>query len=92
VLKKNSLLFFLKFFYDKGWNAFIDGKLVPHYNVNYVLRGMKVPAGNHTIVFKFEPKVIQKGGLISLSSYGLLLLIAVGWIFYERKKAGKNVH
>lgn len=90
--QKEQFAVFSEIFYDKGWNSYIDNKLVPHYNVNYVLRGMKIPAGNHTILFKFEPKVIQKGGLISLSSYGLLLFIAVGWIFYERKKATKNVH
>lgn len=90
--QKEQFAVFSEIFYDKGWNAYIDNKLVPHYNVNYVLRGMKIPAGNHRIVFKFEPKVIQKGGLISLSSYGLLLFIAVGWIFYERKKATNNVH
>ena len=47
---------------------------------------MIVPAGKHTIEFKFEPKVIQQGKIISLSSYGLLIFITVGWFFYERKK------
>ena len=83
--------FFLKIFYDKGWNAYVDNQLVPHYRVNYVLRGMKIPAGNHTIVFKFEPKVIQKGSLFSVISYGLLLFIFITWVFDKKKKRRKNV-
>jgi uncharacterized membrane protein YfhO len=54
--------------------------------MNYVLRGMEIPAGNHTIEFKFEPQVIQSGGTISLISYAFLLLIPFGWFFYEKRK------
>jgi uncharacterized membrane protein YfhO len=88
--QKEQLAVFSEIYYDKGWNAYIDGELVPHFRVNYVLRGLKVPAGNHTIIFKFEPTVIQQGSFISLSSYGLLLLISLGWFFYEKKKGVKN--
>ncbi|MDC1465379.1 YfhO family protein [Polaribacter sp.] len=77
---------FSEIFYKEGWNAYIDGELVPHYRVNYVLRGMKIPAGNHKIEFKFELKVIQQGKTVSLISYALLLLLSVGWFFYDKKK------
>ena len=42
--------------------------------------------GNHKIDFKFEPKVIQQGSLITSISYLLLLLIIFGWYFYDKKK------
>lgn len=77
---------FSEIFYKDGWNAYVDGQLTPHYRVNYVLRGMIVPEGNHTITFKFEPKVIQKGGLISLISYIILILVSAGWLLYDEKK------
>ena len=77
---------FSEIYYKDGWKSFIDGKQVPHVNVNYVLRGMEIPAGNHTITFKFEPKVIQQGKTISLICYAFLFLIPVGWFFMERKK------
>jgi len=77
---------FSEIFYKDGWNSYIDGELIPHYRVDYVLRGMKIPAGNHKIEFKFEPKVIQQGETVSLISYALLLLISVGWFFYDKKK------
>ena len=79
VLKSNTDQFavFSEIFYADGWNAYLNGKLVPHYRVNYVLRGMPVPVGDNQIEFKFEPKVIQQGSLISLVSYGLLILLLI---------------
>ena len=78
---------FSEIYYKDGWNAYIDGEIIPHYRVNYVLRGMQVPAGMHTIEFKFEPEVIQTGTTISLISYALLLLIPVGWFWRNHRLA-----
>jgi len=52
---------------------------------NYAIRGLKIPAGNHKIVFKFEPQVVKTGSLISLIATIILLLIIVGSILYYRK-------
>lgn len=82
----NQFAVFSEVYYKDGWNAYIDGKLSPYFNVNYVLRGMEIPKGEHTIIFKFEPQVIKKGNTITLISYFLLLLIPVGWFFVEKKK------
>ena len=84
--EKEQFAVFSEVYYKDGWNAYLDGKLTSHLRVNYVLRGMIIPSGEHTIEFKFEPKVIQQGKIISLSSYGLLFLITIGWFFYEKKK------
>ncbi|MBK7427660.1 MAG: YfhO family protein [Saprospiraceae bacterium] len=73
---------------DKGWQAYVDGNPVEHIRVNYILRGMNVPEGKHTITFKFEPKSHATGETISLIS-SLLLLLAVGgmvYMFYHEKK------
>ena len=51
---------------------------------------MKIPAGKHTIEFKFEPKVIQQGSIISLVSYLVLILVTIGWFFYDEKKKKKK--
>ena len=86
---KEQFAVFSEIYYKEGWNAYLDGKLTPHFRVNYVLRGMKIPAGEHKIEFKFEPEVIQKGKIFSSISYALLLLVSVGWFFYDEKKKKK---
>jgi hypothetical protein len=82
-----GLAVFSEIYYENGWNAYIDGKLTDHFLVDYVLRAMEVPAGKHTIEFKFEPQVVKTGSMITLiSSIGMLLLLC-GGIYLERKKS-----
>jgi hypothetical protein len=83
-----QLAVFSEVYYDKGWNAYIDGELVPHFRVNYLFRGLVVPAGEHTIVFKFEPATYYAGEKISLAaSIILLLLIGASLVLHFRKNA-----
>ena len=82
---------FSEIYYDKGWNAYVDGKLMPYARVNYVLRGMRVPAGTHTVEWKFEPQVVQTGEKIALASSALLLLLVggMGWMEWKNNKQAK---
>jgi hypothetical protein len=81
-----GLAVFSEMYYEHGWNATIDGKETPIYRVNYALRGLDVPAGKHTIEFKFEPQVVKTGSTIVLfSSIGMLLLL-IGGIYFETKQ------
>ena len=78
---------FSEMYYGNGWHATIDDQEVPIYRVNYTLRGLQIPQGNHEIIFKFEPRVVQTGSMIALASsvvFGLLLISGV-W-FGIRKK------
>jgi hypothetical protein len=77
---------FSEIYYKNGWKSYIDGELQPYINVNYVLRGMEIPKGEHIIKFKFEPSVIKTGSIISLISYALMVLIPISWFFYYKKK------
>ncbi|MFH2094975.1 MAG: YfhO family protein [Bacteroidota bacterium] len=86
----DQLAVFSEIYYSKGWNAYIDGQPAPHIRANYVLRAMKVPAGKHSIEFKFEPKMYYTGNTISLISSVLLILFIIGVIVYELKAAGKK--
>jgi hypothetical protein len=84
-----GLAVFSEMYYKNGWKATIDGKEAPIYNVNYVLRALQVPAGKHTIEFKFEPEVVKTGSTIALmSSIGMILLV-IGGLYFERKKIFK---
>ncbi len=87
---KEQLTVFSEIYYFKGWNAYIDGKLSPHFRANYILRAMIVPKGKHTIDFKFEPKVYYVGEKISLASSIILILLVLGLGFVEIKKTIKK--
>jgi hypothetical protein len=85
---------FSEIYYEKGWNAYVDGVAQSHFRCNYVLRGMLVPAGKHTIEFKFEPRVIAIGEKISLVSslllYGGLLIIGGMGLIKMKKEEDKS--
>ena len=76
---------FSEIYYPKGWIATIDGKEATILNVNYVLRGLQIPAGKHTIEFKFEPQVVKTGSMISLVS-SILILLLIGFGIFTWKK------
>ena len=90
--KANSeqLAVFSEMYYQPGWNAYIDGKEAKHFRANYVLRGMRLPAGNHQIEFKFEPKAYFIGENISLASMILFFLLLAGGIVISFKNIRKE--
>ena len=67
---------------DKGWQAFVDGKEVPHFRANYLLRAMKVPAGEHEIRFVFNPSSYKTGEMISLL-FSLIIVAALLYGLYK---------
>ena len=83
---KDQFAVFSEIYYPHGWKTFIDGKETSHIQADYVLRAMKIPAGEHEITFKFEPEVIETGSTISLISSVLLGLLLLGGIFYGIRK------
>ncbi len=82
-----QFLVFSENYYQPGWQAYLDGDPVPHAQANYVLRAMTVPAGEHTIEFKFEPQVVSTGSTIALVSSIAIGLILLGGIGFEIKKS-----
>ena len=57
-----------------GWRAYVDGKSVDVIRVNYNLRGVAVPAGDHLVEFVYRPKSVLIGLVVSLLTLALLLL------------------
>ncbi|MEM8928415.1 MAG: YfhO family protein [Bacteroidota bacterium] len=92
---KNSnrgFVVFSEMHYPQGWVVSLDGTEVPHYKVNYALRGMEVPAGQHEITFRFDPEVVKTGSTIALASNIILALVMLGgmvWVFRKPKKKDK---
>lgn len=76
--RTNQFAVFSEIYYDKGWDAYIDGKKADYVRVDYILRGMSIPAGDHTIEFRFEPHSYWLGNSLSnwFSLLGYLLLFA----------------
>jgi hypothetical protein len=66
--------------YFPGWRATVDGRSAPIERVDYLLRGVRVPAGSHTVEFTYEPASWRAGWILSLVA---LLAIAaaalIGW-------------
>jgi hypothetical protein len=86
--KTNQFAVFSEVFYDKGWDALLDGNKTDYCKVDYILRGMPVPAGEHKIEFRFEPRSYSTGNSISVLSsiISYLLLIASGVEIWRKKK------
>jgi hypothetical protein len=81
-----SFAVFSEIYYEKGWNAYLDGQKTDHIRVNYLLRGMKIPAGKHEVSFRFEPANYFLGEKIAGVSSILLLLLVAGNLFMAWKK------
>ncbi len=69
-----------------GWQSFIDGKPADHIRANYILRAMKIPAGQHTIEFKFMPPSYYTGEVISMICSLILILGGLGLLGWYYKK------
>ena len=57
----------------EGWHAHVNERPVPILRANHVLRGVEVPAGRSTVLFRYEPESLTVG--VRLLSTGLLTLV-----------------
>lgn len=85
----DNLAVFSEIFYPAGWKSFINGKESPHFRVNYVLRGMIIPAGDHEIKFRFEPASYIVGNKISYASSAIFVLLLLGYFFSKMRSVTK---
>jgi len=71
---------------DNDWKVTIDGQAVSLLRANYVLRALRLPAGKHSVVFKFEPKSLSTGHSIDLAGSILLVVLLGGAVFLNLRK------
>ncbi|MFI5130835.1 MAG: YfhO family protein [Chitinophagales bacterium] len=81
---------FSEVYYSEGWNAYIDGKKTDYVKTNYTLRGLSVPAGNHTVEFKFEPPSYKRGRTFTSIGQVIVLALLITGIFVEIRNRRKT--
>jgi uncharacterized membrane protein YfhO len=82
----NQFAVFSEIYYPHGWDAYIDGKKTPYCKTNYALRGLAIPAGKHSIEFKFEPVSVSKGEQIARYTNIFSVLFVLFCLFMVWKK------
>ncbi len=86
---KERIALFSEVYYPAGWKAYIDGEEARIFRADYLLRALKIPTGEHLIVFEFKPESFTKGAMWSRVSSGaliLLMLATLAGILYKKIK------
>lgn len=78
ISRNGGLAVFSEIYFPWGWTATVDGKEVPVGRVNYVLRALQLPAGEHTVVFRFDPQSVHATETVSYASVALIYLALIG--------------
>src|SRR5690606_19163273 len=71
---------FSEVYYNKGWKAYVDGKELPIIRADYILRGLQLPGGNHTVEFVFDPATMKISNNVSLAGSIVLMLALLGCV------------
>ncbi len=90
---QGGLAVFSEIYFPWGWKATIDGKEAKIGRVNYVLRALQLPAGDHTIAFTYDPQEVHKTeSLAKTSVYIILLLVifALAWTIGNAQRRNKK--
>lgn len=88
---KDQLAVFSEIYYEPDWIAYIDGKPADYFRVNYILRGMVIPAGEHKIEFRNEAPLMHKWDNITLAISILMLLVMAGSLVWYYRKPKKEM-
>ena len=83
--KKGATLFSSEVFYP-GWEGFVDGKKVDVIKTNHAFRALFVPAGRHTVAYRYSPRIFVLAGAVSLMS----LIAAVALIFKKTMRTSSH--
>lgn len=89
---RDGLAVFSEIYYrgNEDWQTLLDGKPVQHLRANYVLRAMRIPAGRHTIEFRFDPPAAKTGDTIDLIA-NVLLIGLIGFVAFRESRGSRSV-
>ena len=84
--QSKQFVVFSEMYYPFGWTAYVNGEESPIVNVNYVLRGLEVPEGESTVIFRFRPHVVALGSQIRWVSLILFIIFFLGLYYYVKPR------
>ncbi len=91
---QGGIAVFSEIYFPWGWTATIDGKETPIGRVNYVLRALRIPAGEHNIQFEFDPQSVKTADKISTASIIVIYILCAAAlamvVFAFRRKQTKE--
>ena len=77
-----SVLLFIEHL-EPAWKAYVDGQPVPTLRANYLVRGVELPAGGHTVEFRLESD--NKGIYLTVGSQ-ILAVLLIGVVLVTGRK------
>ena len=80
-----QLIVFSEIYYPSGWEVYIDGEKSNYFDINYLLRGMLLPKGTHTIEFNFSPKIVKTGINIRIITI-IITFSLIAFMLYKENK------
>ena len=91
TLPEEAVAVFSEIFYDQGWKAYVDGEESPYFRADYVLRAMTLPAGTHTVEWRFRaPGWTAVEGVTLAASLAILLGAVAALAYCFRKRTEKE--
>lgn len=77
-------------FYPLRWQAILDGRPVFTKEVNGLIRGVQIPAGEHELTFTYDRSDFDKGRYVSLAAFGVAVVMVVGGVVMGRTEGKKG--
>ena len=80
-LSGRAPVIFSEIYYPHGWSATIDDQPAEIFRANYILRGLWIPQGRHTIKFRFDPSAYVVGDRITMIFNWLVLVVFFAGVY-----------
>ncbi|WP_294082680.1 YfhO family protein [Proteiniphilum sp. UBA5384] len=88
--KKDELALFSEIYYPRGWKITIDGQPTEMLRANYTLRALPIPAGQHTVEFRFDPQSIKVTDGIAYTALIIMLISAIFMVYNALKRNNQS--
>ncbi len=83
---------FSEIYYDKGWQAYLDGEPCDSFRADYLLRAMVLPEGTHTVEWRFRAPNWSLAGAITLICSILIIFALAITLFFRYYGCSKKKH